>query len=42
MKKQYIKPEVDILHVETVILAGSNGDINFLLDPEIEDEGYAD
>ena len=43
MKKQYIKPEVDIFHAEVVILAGStDGDINLPLNPDIEDEGYAD
>lgn len=43
MKKQYIKPALEVIHAEVVILAGTtDGDINLPLDTEIEEEGYGD
>ena len=43
MKKQYIKPAVEVILAEVVILAGTtDGDINLPLDTEIEEEGYGD
>lgn len=46
MKKQYIKPEVEVIHAAPVILAGTT-DIdptqpNLPLDPNTEEEGYGD
>ena len=46
MKKQYVKPALEVIHAEVVILAGTT-DVDptvpqLPLDTEIEDEGYGD